>query len=134
MSLERPLPSPDPLTAPYWEAAREERLVLPRCVDCGRHHFYPRSLCPHCGSAKITWVPASGHGEIYSFTIIHRAPSPAFAADIPYAVALVALEEGPHLMTNIIDCAPDVLRIGMTVSVAFRQVDEAVTLPVFKPV
>ncbi|MBI1966095.1 MAG: Zn-ribbon domain-containing OB-fold protein [Betaproteobacteria bacterium] len=124
---------PDPLTAPYWAAARERRLALPYCTDCGRHHFYPRSICPHCSSARIEWVAASGRGEVYSFTVVHRAPSPAFAAAVPYVVAIVALEEGPHLMTNIIGCAPDAVRIGMRVRVTFRATGGDVTLPVFEP-
>jgi len=133
MTVEKPLPHPDPLTAPYWAAAREHRFVLPRCEACLAHHFYPRSVCPHCGSPRIAWQEASGRGTVYTYTIIHRAPSPAYVADVPYAVAVVALEEGPHLMTNIVDCAPDAISIGMPVRVAFRDVSAEVTLPVFAP-
>src|SRR5437016_5339502 len=94
---DRPVPTPDAATAPYWQAAREHRLLLPRCLDCGRHHFYPRTLCPHCASPRIEWREVSGRGQVYSFTIVHRPPSPAFAADVPYVLASIALEEGPHL-------------------------------------
>lgn len=133
MNVERPLPAADSLTERYWAGAREHKLVLPRCGDCGRHHFYPRSVCPHCGSDRLEWAEVSGHGTVYSFTVVHRAPSPAFAADVPYVVALVALEEGPHLMSNIVHCAPDAVRVGMGVRVAFREIGDAVTLPVFEP-
>jgi len=130
---DRPVPVPDALTAPYWEAARAHRFALPRCEECGRFHFYPRSLCPYCYSPRLAWTQASGRGTVYSFSVIHRAPSPAFAADVPYIVATVALEEGPHLMTNVVNCAPDNVRIGMPVTVDFLDLgDEA--LPVFKPV
>ena len=130
---DRPLPSPNAATAPYWEAAREQRFVMPRCDDCGRYHFYPRTLCPHCSSARLAWTQVSGKGEVYSFTIINRAPSPAFAAAVPYVVAVVKLAEGPHLMTNIVDIAPDSVRIGMPVKVVFRKFGDDVVLPMFEP-
>lgn len=130
---ERPLPTPDAATAPYWTAAREQRLVIPRCLDCGRHHFYPRSLCPHCASPRIAWTECSGRGSVYSFTVVHRAPSPAFAAEVPYAVAIVELAEGPHLMSSIVGCEPDAVRIGMKVRVGFRRISDDITLPVFEP-
>jgi uncharacterized protein len=133
MSDERPLPGSDALTAPYWAAANEKRFVLPRCVDCGKHHFYPRARCPHCGSTRIEWAAASGRGTVYTYTVIQRAPSPAFAADVPYVVATIALAEGPHLMSNVTGCAPDAVRIGMPVKVAFRELPGGVMLPVFEP-
>lgn len=130
---ERPLPTPDALTAPYWSAAQEHRLALPRCLDCNRHHFYPRTLCPHCSSARLEWSDCSGRGEVYSFTVVHRAPSPAFAGEVPYVVAVVKLEEGPHLMSNIVGCAPDAVRVGSKVRVVFRRLTDSVTLPMFEP-
>jgi uncharacterized OB-fold protein len=130
---ERPLPTPDAATAPYWSAAREERLVMPHCLDCGHYHFYPRTLCPQCSSPRLEWAPCSGRGEVYSFTVVHRAPSPAFASAVPYVVGAVKLQEGPHLMTNIVHCAPDAVRIGMPVRVVFEKVSDEITLPVFEP-
>jgi uncharacterized protein len=130
---ERPLPVPDAATGPYWAAAREQRLVMPRCRDCGHFHFYPRTLCPKCSSANLEWTECSGDGAVYSFTVIHRAPSPAFAAAVPYVVAAVKLAEGPHLMTNITGCAPAAVRIGMPVRVAFHKVTDEITLPMFEP-
>ena len=132
--VERPLPNPDAATEPYWAAAREHRLVMPRCQECGHYHFSPRTLCPQCSSARLQWTDCSGKGEVYSFTVIHRAPSPAFAAAVPYVVAAVKLDEGPHLMTNIVGCAPDAVRIGMQVRVAFHKASGEITLPVFEPV
>ena len=130
---ERPIPVPDPATAPYWQGARDGRLRLPRCTDCGKAHFYPRAICPHCRSASLEWVDATGSGSIYSYTVVQRAPSPAFAADVPYAVAIVALDEGPHMMTNIVDAAPDTIRIGMKVRARFLALDDHTSLPVFEP-
>ena len=131
---DRPLPAPDALTTPYWEAARQERLVMPRCDDCGRYHFYPRTLCPHCSSSKLQWTAVSGKGEVYSFTVIHRAPSPAFATAVPYVVASVKLAEGPHLMTNVVGVAVDDVRVGMRVKVTFKNFSDEATLPMFEPV
>ena len=134
MTPERPIPLPDALTAPYWAAAREQRLAVPHCRDCGQHHFYPKTVCPQCGSANLEWKNCTGEATVYSFTIVHRAPSPAFAARVPYVVATVKLAEGPHLMTNIVDCAPDAVKIGMRVRVAFEKLSDDITLPVFAPV
>jgi uncharacterized protein len=128
----RPLPNPDPATAPYWEAAKDHRLVLPLCLACGKPHFYPHPLCPYCGADRFEWVPAAGTGSVYSFTIVKRAPSPAFEALVPYAVAIIALDEGPHLMSTIVDCDIDALRIGDRVHVDFLDFDDAPSLPVFK--
>lgn len=130
---QRPLPTPDPGTAPYWEATRAHTLKLPRCEDCGEVHFYPRSVCPHCGSARLTWIEACGRGSVYSYTVVHRPPSPAFKPLVPYVVAVVALDEGPHLMTNIGGCSVDDVRIGMKVQVAWEDFDPTVTLPYFVP-
>ena len=130
----RPLPSPNPLTAPYWQAALQGEFKLPRCEDCGRFHFYPRAVCPHCGSAKLAWHKASGHGEVYSYTVVNRAPSKGFEALVPYVVAVVALDEGPHLMTRLIDVDPNAVRIGLKVTVTFDAVADDVNLPVFRPV
>src|SRR6188472_1515456 len=105
--MDRPLPVPDALTAPYWKAVQEGRLDLPRCIDCSRFHFYPRATCPHCGSAKLEWQTVAGKGTVYSYTVVHRPPSPAFAAEVPYVVAVIELEEGPHLMSSVTGCAAD---------------------------
>lgn len=131
-SETRPLPVPDALTRPYWEAAKAHRFVLPRCEACEAWHFYPRSVCPHCGSAAISWSAASGRGTIYSATQVQRAPSPAFEHAVPYVVAVVALEEGPHVMSTVVGCDPSAVMIGMPVNVDFQDFGEA-TLPVFRP-
>ena len=134
VAIDRPLPVPDAATGPYWQAAREARLVIPRCDDCDHYHFYPRTLCPRCSSPALKWTQVSGHGAVYSFTVIYRAPSPAFAAAVPYVVGAVKLAEGPHLMTNIVGIAPDAVRIAMPVQVVFQKVSEEITLPMFEPV
>jgi uncharacterized OB-fold protein len=132
MQPTRPIPSPNPGTAPYWRAAREHRLVLPRCLDCGKLHAYPRTLCPFCASSRLEWAGCSGHGTVYSYTEVFRAPSPAFAPDVPYVIAIVALDEGPHLMTRIVTTDNTSVRIGQRASIAFEDLDDEIALPFFR--
>lgn len=133
MTYEKPLPTIDGESRPFWAAAREHRLAIMRCRDCGKHFFYPRELCPFCHKAAVEWVNASGRGKIYSFTIARRPAGPAFKADVPYVVALVELEEGPRLMSNIVTKDVDRVRIGQAVTVVFDDVTEEVTLVKFAP-
>jgi uncharacterized OB-fold protein len=129
---EKPLPAIDGESRSFWQAARERRLEIMRCRGCGKHFFYPRELCPFCHSDAPERVMASGRGTIYSFTIARRPAGPAFKADVPYVVALVELEEGPRLMTNIL--TPDVasVRIGQKVTAVYDDVSEDLTLVKFK--
>jgi uncharacterized OB-fold protein len=90
---------------------------LPRCGDCGRFHFYPKPVCPHCQGPNLAWAEASGRGEVYSHSTVHRAPSPAFKDDVPYVIAIVKTDEGPHLLSRVTGVAPDAVRIGMRVKV-----------------
>lgn len=131
--MTRPLPVPDPRTAPYWQAAREQRLCMPRCANCGRFQFYPRPLCTNCHSQELAWTDCSGEGTVHSFTVVHRAPSPAFADMVPYIVANIRLAEGAHLMSTVTNCAPEEARIGMKVTVKFLHIEDS-SLPVFEPI
>ena len=108
-------PNSDP-AAPFWRALAEGRLEMPRCRACGDAHLYPRGHCPACGSADLAWEAASGCGEVYSYSVVHRAPSPAFAAAVPYVVAIVRLAEGPHLM-GWLEAPPESAAIGLKVRV-----------------
>ena len=114
----------DTLTAPWWSYVERAEFALPRCDDCGRWHFHPQPRCPYCRSAAIQWHPASGRGVVHSFTVVHRAPSPAFAADVPYTIAIVATLEGPHLMTRLVGIAPDAVRIGLAVRARIEPLSE----------
>jgi uncharacterized protein len=131
----KPLPQPDPLTKPYWDSLKAHAMRLQRCGSCGRFVFFPRALCPFCFSDALTWTPVSGRGVVHAFTVPHRHPSPAFQPDLPYVVALVELEEGPRLMTNLIGVPPDPAQIavGMPVEVVYDDVTPEVTLPKFRP-
>jgi uncharacterized OB-fold protein len=129
---DKPLPVVDPESAPYWAALKERRLILKRCRDCGRHHFYPRALCPHCHSDALEGSDARGTGSIYSYTVARRPAGPAFKADAPYVVAVVELDEGARMMTNIVTDDVESIRIGQRVAVAFDAVTDEITLPKFK--
>ncbi len=127
------LPVPNELTAPYWEAAREHRLAIQRCV-CGRLSHPPVARCPQCAGNEFTWPTVSGLGTVYAFTIVHHSVHPVSAGETPYVIALVQLDEGPRLVTNIRGCAPETVRIGTPVEVVFEDVSESVTLPQFEPI
>jgi uncharacterized protein len=132
-TYEKPLPAIDSESRPFWQAAREHRLAIMRCRDCGKHFFYPRELCPFCHNAAVEWVNASGRGKVYTFTIARRPSGPAFKADVPYVVALVELEEGPRLMTNIVTSRVEDVRIGQAVKAVYDDVTDEVTLVKFAP-
>jgi hypothetical protein len=115
----KPVPTPQIDSEPFWKATRAGELRLQRCAACSRFQFPPRLICSHCGSTDVAWEPAAGTGRIYSFTIVHRPPTPAFAEDVPYVVALVDLDEGPRMMTNVIGCEPTDVHVGMRVRARF---------------
>ena len=128
--MPRPLPQPTPLTQPFWDAARAERLVIQRCRSCDRVQFYPRPFCTACLAEDLEWMACSGRGSIYTFTINHRG---AYAeAEVPYAVAIVELEEGVRMMANIVGGELSQIAIGAPVEVCFEVVSETITLPQFR--
>lgn len=128
----RALPRPTPETRHFWDGARAGELRLQRCADCARAYFPPRPFCPHCGSDEIEVFRASGRATLYSYVIHHR-PVPGFTP--PYAIAVVQLEEGPRMMTNLVDVAqtPEALVLDMPLEVTFQKQDDHISLPVFRP-
>ena len=107
--------------------------MVQKCQDCDKHIFYPRIACPHCFSDKVEWIEASGKGTVYSYTVvINNAPS-AFLQDMPFVIAIVKLEEGVQMLSNIINCNPDDVECDMPVEVTFEKLDEEFTLPKFRP-
>lgn len=127
----KPLPKPSPTSRPFWEAARKHELKLQRCGKCRGYIYYPRDRCPHCFSDQLTWEKVSGRGTLYSYTTVYRASTRSFA-DAPYVLAIVELEEGPRMTTNVV-APPDKLKVGMPVAVFFDDVTPANTLVKFKP-
>jgi len=129
MIPERSLPAPmvDSANAPFWKAACDGVLMIKRCQACGEAHWYPRPHCPHCGGSETDWVPASGSGTIYSYTVTRKA------GPVPYVLAYVTLDEGVTMLTNIVDAEMEALHIGQRVCVTFRQTEGGGAVPVFRP-
>ncbi|HZP40124.1 MAG TPA: Zn-ribbon domain-containing OB-fold protein [Candidatus Binatia bacterium] len=132
-AYEKPLPRIDEESRGWWEGLARHELWLQRCRDCGTTRFYPRAVCPSCLSSATEWVRARGRGTVYSFTVTHQNQAPGFRGELPYVLAIVELDEGPRLMTNIVGCAPDAVRIGLPVEVVFEDVTPEVTLAKFRP-
>jgi uncharacterized OB-fold protein len=130
--MQLPSPRPNPDSLPYWEAARERRLLIRHCWSCGARHFMPRHLCPQCWSDKLEWIESTGAGSVYSFSIVHRAPTPDFATRAPYVIAMVELDEGPRMFANIIGNDALSVSIGDRVQVAFEDRGEGALVPQFR--
>ncbi|MFA5883822.1 MAG: Zn-ribbon domain-containing OB-fold protein [Acidimicrobiia bacterium] len=129
------LPTPDEETEPFWAAANAQQLLVKHCNACGEYHFYPRPFCPLCWSADVEWFEASGRATLYTWSIVHVNDLPPFNERVPYVAALVDLEEGPRMMSNVVECELDALEAGMPLEVVFHQVsdDPRYTLPRFRP-
>ena len=129
----KPLPQVTPEMKPFWDAARRHELVVQRCTGCGTHRFPARDICSRCLSRDAAWTPVSGRGSVFSWAIMHQVYHPGFAAEVPYAVVVVELDEGARLVSNLVDCAPADIRAGMPVEVVFDDVAPDVSLPKFRP-
>ena len=136
MEPDRPLPQPITAeTKPFWDGLREQKLMLPKCGDCGRAFFYPRIICPHCQSRNVGWIQGSGRGKLHSFEIAYQTISRAFKVKPPYVLAMIELEEGPRMLSNLIDIEPDPkkIRCDMPVEVVYEKLNDEFTVPLFKP-
>jgi uncharacterized protein len=130
---DRILPRPGPESIAYWDGCRAGELRLQHCLDCGHVQFYPRSACTRCRSPRIEWRAACGRGRVESFTWVHVPLAEAWESEVPYAVALIRLDEGPLMMSNVRECAIDALRIGLRVHVVFEPHSDEIHLPQFRP-
>jgi uncharacterized OB-fold protein len=126
--------APDPMTAPFWDACRKHELRLQRCADCGAFRQPPSPGCPHCGSARSDWPLLSGRGTVFSYTIVHHAAVPPLAAEVPYNVVIVELDDAPgaRLISNLLDVAPSGVAVGMRVEIAWDEAQPGVVLPRFR--
>lgn len=129
----RPAPHPSDLTAAFWAATTEGRFLIQRCTRCRAAIFYPRVNCTECGSTDLVDEDASGRGTVFTYTVARRPTHRAWAEAGPYVIAIVELEEGPHVTTNIVECDPNDVRIGMPVEVCFAPEADGVALPLFRP-
>lgn len=136
MELERPLPQPiTPESKPFWDGLREGKLMLPKCGDCSRVFFYPRIVCPQCQSRNVGWIQGTGRGKLYSFEIAYQTISKAFKVKPPYVLAMVELDEGARMLSNLINVEPDPkkIRCDMPVEIVYQKLTDEVTLPLFQP-
>jgi uncharacterized OB-fold protein len=126
------LPTPDVETKPFWDGCREGKFLIRHCNACGRNHFYPRPFCPTCWSEDVTWTEASGRATLYTYSIVHVNDLPPFADRVPYVAAIVDLDEGPRVMTNVEGVPFEELRVGMPLTVDFKPISDDITIPVFR--
>jgi uncharacterized OB-fold protein len=127
------IPRSTALSAPYWEGCRNRQLLIQRCGKCRHHQFYPRSICTACMAEDPEWVESGGHGTVRSFTVIRHPVSKAYAEEVPYVIALIQLDEGPVMMSSLLDCEPENARTGARVEVVFEDWTDEVTMPKFRP-
>lgn len=130
---KKPIPRIDEESRGHWEACRRHQLRIQRCRGCGTFRYHPRTICPECLSSEVEWVLSSGRGTVYTFTVTHQNQAPGFREDLPYVLAYVELEEGVLLLTNVVDCAPAAVSIGLPVEVVFEDVSDEVAVPRFRP-
>jgi uncharacterized OB-fold protein len=130
-----PPPVPQPESDFYWEKCKAHELWLRHCRACDKAYFYPRDICPECFSRDTDWIQSSGRGILHTFCIVHRGPTPPFRDKVPYVVAIVELESGARMPTNLVqvEADPEHVKIGMAVEVVFEDLDEKISLPMFRP-
>ena len=131
--VPRPIPIPDENSQPFFDAAKEGKLLLRYCPNCNRFLGYAAEICDVCFNAKLDWRESAGRGKVYSFIIMHQVIHPGFASIVPYNVASVELEEGPRLHTNLVNIANDQIQVDMPVKVTFEKLDDEITVPKFEP-
>lgn len=131
---KKPLPQPTPWSKPFWDGCKRHELLIQKCKDCQNPNFYPKLFCPHCLSLNLEWVKASGRGKVYSYTVVYSYQPTEFSEDVPYIVAVIDLQEGVRMMSNIVGCLPETVKCDMEVEVIFDDVTKEVTLPKFKPI
>lgn len=131
-AARKPLPTPDADTAALWRGLHDGQLLLQHCMACGHVQYYQQATCRACGREELEHRPAGGRGKVHSFSVVHRAPGPAFKADVPYAVLLVELEEGPRMISTYTGGPPDDVTFDMPVALAFEKITDEVTLPRFR--
>ena len=134
MPYNKPLPQPNGDTKPFWDGCKQHQLRFQRCKDCKHVRWPPSIVCPMCYSYDTEWVVASGKGKVYTFAVYRQAYHEAFRDDIPYITAIVELQEGPHLLTNIVGCNPEQVECDMPVELVWENITEEFSLPKFKPV
>lgn len=132
-AIRKPLPRPDADSAALWEGLRQGKLLLQHCLECANVQYYQQGMCRRCGGERLEHRAASGRGKVHSFSVVHRAPGPAFRRDVPYCVLLVELEEGPRMISSLIGADPASVTFDMAVELVCEAVSDEIALPRFKP-
>ncbi len=132
----KPIPQLDPESKPFWEACRRHELYLQQCRRCQGYYYYPRHTCPYCFSSEVQWRPVTGTGRVYTYTVTYQHGGAGFRDNLPFVLAYVELDgtDGVKMLTNVVDCEPDAVEIGMPVEVVFVDVNADIAVPVFRPV
>ena len=134
---KKPIPEPDPyVTQPFWDGAKAGKLMLPRCTDCNKTHFYPRVICPHCQGNNIEWIEASGEGTVHTFAVQHRAFG-GWADEVPFVTAYIDMKEGSRMLTVLRGVnaeQPETIQIGSPVKVEFEQASDDISIPFWRVV
>lgn len=131
-AFKKPMPSPDGDSMALWEGLKEGKLLLQKCTDCGDVQYYRQEMCCNCLSDNVGSFESTGRGTIHSYSVVHRAPGPAFKADVPYAVLLVELEEGPRMISSLVGSDPNEIDMDMKVELVTEKIDDDISLPRFK--
>jgi uncharacterized protein len=126
-------PTINDVNRPFWDGCGRGQLLLQRCSHCARLRYPAAVVCPNCLAPEARWQPMSGRGQVFSFVIFHRAYHPAWEGKVPYTVALIELDEGPVMLSNVVGVDPAELAVGLPVAVAFETVDDSLAIPVFAP-
>lgn len=134
VNYKKPVPVADEASRPFFDGAREHRLMIQRCETCGVVMWPVKTRCDNCLNATVTWVQASGKGTLYSFALMHQVYHAGFAEEVPYNIAQVDLAEGLRIISNVVGCSNDELKIGMALEVTFDDITDEMTLPRFRPV
>jgi uncharacterized protein len=132
-NYKKPIPAVTPEMKPFFDAAKRHELVVQRCMQCGAHRFPAREICSKCLSREAAWVKVSGRGTVFSYNVMHQVYHPGFADEVPYAVVVIALEEGAKMTSNLVGMKPHDIKIDLPVKVVFEEITEDITLPKFAP-
>ena len=136
MAYNKPIPTPSVHTQPFWDGAKEGKLMLPRCTNCSRVHWYPRLICPHCHSMEIEWIEGSGEGRVYTYAVQHRAFG-GWAEEVPFVTAFIDLNEGDRMLTVLrgVDARdPESIKVGARVRVEFEEASDDINIPFWRVV
>lgn len=133
MTYRKPLPQPNADDQFFWDGCKQHRLLFQKCLDCGLVRWPPDIICPRCHSSATDIIASQGRGKLYTYAVYHRAYHPGFAGELPYVTAVIELAEGPHFLSNMVDCSPDDLKCNIPVEVFWEDITAEFSLPKFKP-